>query len=165
MPTQSAGLLPYRFSGDGILEVLIVHPGGPFWAAKDDGAWSIAKGEYDPGEAPEEAANREFREELGKEPPLGTRIYLGELRQPSGKRIRAWAVGGEIDVESIVSNEFEMEWPPRSGRRAFWPEVDRAAWMPAAVAKQKLLKGQVAFVDRLVEWLRESMGSDFDPGA
>jgi len=160
MPTQSAGLLPYRFTEGGVLEVLIVHPGGPFWASKDDGAWSIAKGEYGPDEAPEEAANREFAEELGKEPPLGTRIDLGELRQPSGKRVRAWAVEGELEVESIVSNEFEIEWPPRSGRKAFWPEVDRAAWMPAATAKQKLLKGQVVFVDRLVERLRESSGSE-----
>jgi predicted NUDIX family NTP pyrophosphohydrolase len=165
MPSQSAGLLPYRFGKDGVLEVLIVHPGGPFWADKDDGAWSIAKGEYGPGEAPEHAADREFAEELGKEPPPGTRIDLGELRQPSGKRVRAWAVEGELDVESIVSNEFEMEWPPRSGRRAFWPEVDRAAWMTAATAKRKLLQGQVGFVDRLVERLQQSLGSELVLGA
>jgi len=164
MPAQSAGLLPYRFGEHGVLEVLIVHPGGPFWAGKDDGAWSIAKGEYGPGEAPEEAANREFAEELGTEPPVGTRIDLGELRQPSGKRVRAWAVEAELDADSIVSNQVEIEWPPRSGKKALFPEVDRAAWLPVARAKQKLLKGQVAFVDRLVERLRESEGSDFHLG-
>lgn len=125
MPRQSAGLLPYRFSPERVLEVLLVHPGGPFWAGRDDGAWSIAKGEYGPDEAPEAAANREFAEELGADPPTGTRIELGELRQPGGKRVRAWAVEGQVDAENIVSNHFEMEWPPRSGKTALWPEVDR----------------------------------------
>ncbi len=106
--------------------------GDRFWAGKDDGAWSIAKGEYGPDEEPEAAANREFAEELGQIRPPGRRIELGELRQPSGKRVRAWAVEGEVDAENIVSNDFEMEWPPRSGKRASWPEVDRAAWMPVA---------------------------------
>lgn len=164
MPRQSAGLLPYRFNHNRVLEVLIVHPGGPFWASKDDGAWSIAKGEYSPGEEPQDAANREFAEELGTDPPVGHRIDLGELRQPSGKSVRAWAVEGDLDIARIVSNKVEMEWPPHSGKRAFWPEVDRAAWMPVAVAKQKLLKGQVGFVDRLVEWLRETLGADGDQG-
>jgi predicted NUDIX family NTP pyrophosphohydrolase len=165
MPLPSAGLLPYRFSKDRVLEVLVVHPGGPLWAAKDEGAWSIAKGEYEPGEDPEAAANREFAEELGQEPPTGPRIDLGELRQPSGKRVRAWAVEGDVDTESVVSNEFEMEWPPRSGRKGSWPEVDRAAWVTVASAKRKLLKGQVDFVDRLVERLRDFSGGDFSLGA
>jgi len=165
VPRQSAGLLPYRFSPERVLEVLLVHPGGPFWAGRDDGVWSIAKGEYEPDEAPEAAANREFAEELGADPPTGTRIELGELRQPGGKRVRAWAVEGHVDAENIVSKHFEMEWPPRSGKTALWPEVDRAAWMPVATAKQKLLKGQVAFVDRLVERLEESGESDFSLGA
>jgi predicted NUDIX family NTP pyrophosphohydrolase len=164
MQAKSAGLLPYRFSRDRVLEVLIVHPGGPFWASKDDGAWSITKGEYDFGEDPEAAANREFAEELGHEAPAGDRVDLGELRQPSGKMVRAWAVEGQIDADSIVSNEFEMEWPPRSGRKASWPEVDRAAWVPVATARQKLLKGQVAFLDRLVEQLRGSAADDFSLG-
>jgi predicted NUDIX family NTP pyrophosphohydrolase len=165
VPRQSAGLLPYRFSPERVLEVLLVHPGGPFWAGRDDGVWSIAKGEYEPDEAPEAAANREFAEELGADPPTGTRIELGELRQPGGKWVRAWAVEGQVDAENIVSNHFEMEWPPRSGKTASWPEVDRAAWMPVATAKQKLLKGQVAFVDRLVERLEGSGEGDFSLGA
>ena len=164
MPRQSAGLLPYRFSQNRVLELLIVHPGGPFWASKDDGAWSIVKGEYSPGEEPLDAANREFAEELGTGPPIGPRIDLGELRQPSGKRVRAWAVEGDLDVASIQSNEVEIEWPPYSGKKALWPEVDRAAWVPVAVARQKLLKGQVGFIDRLVDWFSETLGADVDQG-
>ncbi len=155
MPVRSAGLLPYRFSGGGVLEVLVVHPGGPFWAKRDDGAWSIAKGEYEDGQDPEQAANREFAEELGQDPPGGPRLDLGELRQPSGKLVRVWAVEGDLDVANVVSNEFEMEWPPRSGKRASWPEVDRVAWMSAASATRKLTKGQVGFLDRLVAQLRQ----------
>lgn len=164
MPAHSAGLLPYRFGEGRTLEVLVVHPGGPFWANKDDGAWSIAKGEYQPGQDPEEAANREFAEELGQAPPTGPRIDLGELRQPSGKLVRVWAVEGDLDVESVVSNEFEMEWPPRSGEVASWPEVDRAEWMPVTTAKRKLSKGQVGFVDRLVVQLQETPGSGSSQG-
>ncbi len=165
MPARSAGLLLYRFSADLVLEVLVVHPGGPFWANKDDGAWSIAKGEYEPGEDPEEAANREFSEELGQEPPPGPRIDLGELRQPSGKRVRVWAVEGDLDVERVTSNEFEMEWPPHSGKTASWPEVDRAAWVSAASASHKLSKGQVGFLDRLVMTLLETSGKSFSLGS
>ncbi|MGA2804439.1 MAG: NUDIX domain-containing protein [Acidimicrobiales bacterium] len=165
MPARSAGLLLYRFSSDLVLEVLVVHPGGPFWANKDDGAWSIAKGEYELGEDPEEAANREFSEELGQEPPPGPRIDLGELRQPSGKLIRVWAVEGDLDVESVVSNEFEMEWPSHSGRMASWPEVDRAAWTSAASASRKLSKGQVGFLDRLVTRLRQTSEKGFSLGS
>ena len=147
-------MLPYRFGDSRILEVLVVHPGGPFWVNRDDGAWSIAKGEYGPGQDPQEAADREFAEELGQKSPSGPRIDLGELRQPSGKLIRVWAVEGDLHVENIVSNEFEMEWPPHSGKMASWPEVDRAAWMSVASARRKLSKGQVGFVDRLVMQLQ-----------
>ncbi|MGD0875741.1 MAG: NUDIX domain-containing protein [Acidimicrobiales bacterium] len=164
MPVHSAGLLPYRFGDDRILEVLLVHPGGPFWANKDNGAWSIAKGEYEPGEDPREAANREFAEELGQEPPVGPRIDLGEIRQPSGKLVRVWAVEGDLDVENITSNVFEIEWPPHSGNRASWPEVDRASWMSADSAKRKLAKGQVGFVDGLVTRLRETSETSFSLG-
>ena len=145
VPAYSAGLLPYRFAQDGTLEVLIVHPGGPIWAGKDDGAWSIAKGEYHHDEDPQSAADREFAEELGQAPPRGERLDLGELLQPSGKRVRAWAVEADLDARNIVSNEFEMEWPPHSGKMTSWPEVDRAEWMPVAKAEQKLLRGQVEF--------------------
>jgi predicted NUDIX family NTP pyrophosphohydrolase len=156
VPARSAGLLPYRFTYEGIIEVLIVHPGGPLWAARDDGAWSVAKGEYAPGEEPESAAEREFAEELGQVAPPGPRLDLGELRQASGKLVRVWAFEGDLDTASVVSNEFEMEWPPRSGKRARWPEVDRAAWMPVEQARRKLVKAQVGFVDRLVELLASS---------
>ena len=165
MPAHSAGLLPYRFTRGRVLEILVVHPGGPFWLNKDDGAWSIAKGEYEPGEDPETAANREFAEELGQDAPAGERIDLGELRQPGGKVVRAWAVEADLDADHIVSNEFEMEWPPHSDRRTSWPEVDRAEWMSVATAKQKLLKGQVGFADRLVERLGESSLTDFSLGS
>jgi predicted NUDIX family NTP pyrophosphohydrolase len=165
VPAQSAGLLPYRFGGGRTLEVLVVHPGGPFWANKDDGAWSVAKGEYEPGQDPEAAANREFEEELGQAAPVGDRIDLGELRQPSGKLVRVWAVEGDLDVENVTSNEFEMEWPPHSGKTASWPEVDRAAWMSAASVKRKLSKGQVGFVDRLVVRLQETSESGFSLGS
>ena len=165
MPAHSAGLLPYRFTRGRVLEILVVHPGGPFWLNKDDGAWSIAKGEYEPGEDPETAANREFAEELGQDAPAGERIDLGELRQPGGKVVRAWAVEADLDADHIVSNEFEMEWPPRSGKMASWPEVDRAAWVSAASARRKLSKGQVGFVDRLIARLREISGSDFSLGS
>jgi predicted NUDIX family NTP pyrophosphohydrolase len=158
-------LLPYRFGGGRTLEVLVVHPGGPFWANKDDGAWSVAKGEYDPGQDPEAAANREFEEELGQAAPVGDRIDLGELRQPSGKLVRVWAVEGDLDVENVTSNEFEMEWPPHSGKTASWPEVDRAAWMSAASVKRKLSKGQAGFVDRLVVRLQETSESGFSLGS
>ena len=156
MPARSAGLLPYRFSEGMVLEVLVVHPGGPFWANKDDGAWSIAKGEYEPGEDPAEAADREFSEELGKEPPGGPRIDLGEVRQPSGKVIRVWAVAGDLDAADIVSNEFEMEWPPRSGTRARFPEIARAKWFAPEEARRKLKAAQVPFLDRLEAALRSA---------
>ena len=152
-PLRSAGLLLHRAGPDG-LEVLIVHPGGPFWARRDDGAWSIPKGEIDDEtETALAVAHREFREELGSEPPEGDPIALGEVRLKSGKRVEAWALPGDLDVTTIVSNEFETEWPPKSGRTATFPEVDRAAWCSVAVARVKLNPAQVAFLDRLVDAL------------
>lgn len=153
MPKLSAGLLVYRRSDRG-LEVLLVHPGGPYWAKKDDGAWSIPKGEYEPDEDPLEVALREFEEEIGKTPPDPTdAVWLGELRQPSGKVVSAWAVEGDFDVTEAQSNTFEMEWPPRSGRTAEFPEVDRAGWFGLEEARRKLLRGQLGFIDRLSELL------------
>jgi predicted NUDIX family NTP pyrophosphohydrolase len=148
---MSAGLLVYRRS-DGRIEVLLVHPGGPYWVKRDDGAWSLPKGEYEPGEDPLEAAVREFDEELGSEPPdRSDAVSLGQLRQPSGKVVSAWALEGDLDVSEIRSNTFEMEWPPRSGRTGEFPEVDRAAWFDLPAARRKLLRGQVGFLDRLEE--------------
>lgn len=153
MPKLSAGLLVYRRSDRG-LEVLLVHPGGPYWAKKDDGAWSIPKGEYEPDEDPLEVALREFEEEIGKTPPDPTdAVWLGELRQPSGKVVSAWVVEGDVDVTEAQSNTFEMEWPPRSGRTAEFPEVDRAGWFELEGARRKLLRGQLGFIDRLSELL------------
>ena len=153
MPKLSAGLLVYRRTG-GELEVLLVHPGGPFWAKKDGGAWSVPKGEYEPEEDPLEVALREFKEEIGAEPPDHARaVSLGELRQPSGKVVTAWAVEGDLDVSEVRSNTFEMEWPPRSGRTQEFPEVDRAGWFGLEEARRKLLRGQVGFLDRLEELL------------
>jgi predicted NUDIX family NTP pyrophosphohydrolase len=148
MPTLSAGLLLYRGDGPG-LEVLIGHPGGPFWARKDEGAWSIPKGEYAEGEDPWTAAQREFAEEVGTPPPEGPRIDFAPLRQPGGKIITAFAVRGDLDVSGAVSNTFTMEWPPRSGRLREFPEIDRVAWFDLEAARAKLLKGQRPLLDRL----------------
>lgn len=153
MPKLSAGLLVYRRSDRG-LEILLVHPGGPYWAKKDDGAWSIPKGEYEPDEDPLEVALREFEEEIGKTPPdPAGAVSLGELRQPSGKVVSAWALEGDVDVTEVQSNTFEMEWPPRSGRTREVPEVDRAGWFGLEEARRKLLRGQLGFIDRLSELL------------
>ena len=156
MPKRSAGLLLYRRRGGGI-EVLLVHPGGPYWAKRDDGAWSVPKGEYAGDEEPFEVAMREFREELGTAPPeMDTAFYLGERRQPSGKVVNVWAVEGDLDVTNVESNSFEMEWPPRSGRTAEFPEVDRAGWFDPDDARRKLLRGQVPFIDLLIASLSEA---------
>ena len=153
MPKLSAGLLVCRLVDDEP-EVLLVHPGGPYWARKDDGAWSIPKGEYESDEDPLEVATREFREELGTDPPdLGSPMFLGELRQPSGKIVSAWAVQGDVDVSDVRSNTFTMEWPPGSGRTGEFPEVDRAGWFDLETARTKLLRGQLGFIDRLSELL------------
>jgi predicted NUDIX family NTP pyrophosphohydrolase len=149
MPKLSAGLLLYR-SVQGRLEVLLVHPGGPYWAKRDAGAWSLPKGEYSAEEDPLEVAMREFREELGVDPPRDhPPASLGELRQSSGKRVRAWATEGDLDVGTTRSNTFTMEWPPRSGTTREFPEVDRAGWFGLEAARRKLVPGQVGFIDRL----------------
>jgi predicted NUDIX family NTP pyrophosphohydrolase len=149
---RSAGILLYRGQGAG-LEVLLVHPGGPLWASRDDGAWSIPKGEYPDGEEPLDAARREFAEELGSAPPAGEAADLGEIRQKSGKRVRGWALAGDLDAAHITSNTFELEWPPRSGKRIEVPEVDRAEWFGLAAAREKINSGQVPLLDRLEQLL------------
>lgn len=151
MTKRSAGLLVY--TEDDALQVLLVHPGGPFWQHKDDGAWSIPKGEHTADEDPLAAAYREFREELGLPPPAGEASALGEIVQSGGKRVTAWAVRGHVDVSQIVSNEFELEWPPRSGQHRRFPEIDRAAWMPVEQARTKMLPSQLPLLDRLLEQL------------
>jgi predicted NUDIX family NTP pyrophosphohydrolase len=158
---RSAGILMYRRRRLG-LEVLLAHPGGPYWARKDAGAWSIPKGEYEEGEDALEAAKREFAEELGAE-ATGEPLPLGEVRQKGGKRVTAWAVEGDLDATAVNSNTFEMEWPPRSGQRRTFPEVDRVEWFSVDAAREKLNPAQHAFLDRIVERLR---GSDVerDPG-
>ena len=144
---RSAGILLYRHR-DGTLEVLLAHPGGPFWARRDDGAWTIPKGLIDAGETPEAAARREFFEELGAE-AVGTLFPLGSVRQRGGKHVEAFALEGDFDVAALRSNTFETEWPPRSGRMQTYPEIDRAAWMDLATARIKLLEAQRPLLDRL----------------
>ncbi len=152
MAKKSAGLLMYRRRHGG-LEVFLVHPGGPFWAKKDEGSWSIPKGEYSPGEEPLEVAKREFHEETGYQ-ATGEFIPLTPRKQPSGKVFSAWALEGDCDAASIKSNTFSMEWPPHSGKQQEFPEVDRAGWFTIPTAKGKILKGQVAFLDELIEILK-----------
>lgn len=147
MPKLSAGLLMYRCRGCAV-EVFLAHPGGPFWKNKDDGAWSIPKGEYAEGESAIEAAQREFREETGFEPGTDL-ISLGEVKQPSRKLISVWAFEGDCDPANLRSNLFSLEWPPKSGRMTEFPEIDRAAWFTLDAARSKLLKGQLPFLDRL----------------
>lgn len=150
MPVLSAGLLLYRHRGD-VLEVLIGHPGGPFWARKDEGAWSIPKGEYTSGEDPWEAARREFAEEVGVPAPDGPRLDLGMIKQPSGKMLTVFAVGADLDLGNFRSNTFTLEWPKGSGRLQEFPELDRIAWLSAPEASIKLVKGQRAIIDRLTD--------------
>jgi predicted NUDIX family NTP pyrophosphohydrolase len=154
MTKRSAGILMYRGSGPK-LELLLVHPGGPFWASKDDGAWSIPKGEYDAAEDPLACAIREFQEELGRSPVSGpTRVAnLGEIAQPSRKLVTAYAIQGDFDPAALKSNQFELEWPPNSGKLQSFPEVDRAAWFAPDAARQKIQPGQAPFIDRLLERL------------
>jgi predicted NUDIX family NTP pyrophosphohydrolase len=144
---QRAGLLLYRHR-EGRLEVLLVHPGGPLWTRKDDGAWSIPKGELEPGEDGLTAARREFEEETGAR-PSGTFIALDPVKQPTGRIIHVWTIEAGFDPATLRSNLFEMEWPPRSGRRAQFPEVDRAAWFTLEQAAVKILKGQAPFLTQL----------------
>jgi predicted NUDIX family NTP pyrophosphohydrolase len=149
----SAGLLLYRFRGIGnnTVEVLIAHPGGPLWARRDDGAWSIPKGEYAAGEDPWAAAQREFAEEIGLAPPDGPRIDLGAVKQPSGKVVTVFAVHRDLDVTDAHSNTFQLKWPRGSGTLREFPEVDRVGWFTVAQARAKLLAGQQPFLDRLME--------------
>jgi predicted NUDIX family NTP pyrophosphohydrolase len=152
MPKYSAGVLLYRIAGD-VAQVLIGHPGGPFWARKDDGAWSIPKGEYEPDEDPWAAAQREFAEELGCAVPAGPRMTFDPVKQPSGKVVSVFAVSADLDVTEAHSNTFTLEWPKGSGRLQEFPELDRVGWFPVAQARRKLLKGQVAFLDLLMAQL------------
>ena len=156
MPKQTAGLMPFR-ERDGQLEVMLTHPGGPYWAGKDDGAWTIAKGEIEDGESPLATARREFEEETGFS-PNGELIELQPLRQRGGKIVHAWAMRADFDAAAMRSHMFSMEWPPKSGRYQEFPEADRADWFPVTVARRKILKGQVGFLDELAE-RRRSPGS------
>jgi len=149
---QSAGILVYRRKGAAI-EVLIVHPGGPFWAKKDKGAWSVPKGEFEEGEEGQVAAKREFREELGHPVPEGEYVELGTVKNKSGKVIHAWAVEGDLDVSIVKSNTFQMEWPPKSGQQQDFQEVDKAGWFSPEKAMEKLNQAQVPLVERLTEEL------------
>lgn len=147
MSKQSAGILLYRKRA-GTLEVLLVHPGGPFWAKKDNGAWSIPKGEFNAGEDPESVARREFLEETGV-PLEGGGVALKPVRQSGGKMVYAWAMQGNVDAAAIKSNTFTLEWPPRSGKTQEFPEVDRAAWFPLPLARKKILKSQLPLLEQL----------------
>jgi predicted NUDIX family NTP pyrophosphohydrolase len=152
MPRRSAGILLHRPGADG-QEVLLVHPGGPYWARRDDGGWSIPKGEHEDDEDARSCALREFAEELGTPPPDAPLTDLGEVRQRAGKRVTAWALAGDLDASAVRSNTFMLEWPPRSGQLREFPEVDRAGWFSIAEARRKLLPAQTPFLDRLVEHL------------
>lgn len=148
MAKRSAGILLYR-RRDGEIEIFLVHPGGPFWMKKDAGAWSIPKGEYAEGDDPLEAAKREFREETGFDLQVGALHELSEIKLASGKVVTAWAVEGDCDAATIQSNTFSIEWPPKSGKKQEFPEVDRAAWFSFAEARNKINAAQCAFLDRL----------------
>ena len=155
MPKKSAGLLLYRLVDDDPgIEVLLVHPGGPFWRHKDEGAWTIPKGEFDDSEDPLEAAKREFKEELGSAPPPDNYLPLRPIKQKNKKTVHAWAVKGDFDPASLNSNTFVIEWPPKSRRMQEFPEVDRAEWFAPKVARQKILAGQPALIDELLELLK-----------
>jgi predicted NUDIX family NTP pyrophosphohydrolase len=151
MPKRSAGLLMYR-RRDGQVEVFLVHPGGPFWAKKDIGAWSICKGEYAESELPLEAAKREFQEETGFT-AQGSFHELGVVQQASGKLVTAWAFEGDCDPSKLISNHCQVEWPPRSGRMIEIPEVDRGGWFSIEAARERILKAQEPFLDRLSQML------------
>ena len=154
MPKRSAGILPHR-KLRGELQVLLVHPGGPFWRNRDEGAWSLAKGEYGEEEAPEAAARREFTEETGWD--VSADLHpLGEIRQKGGKYLTAFALAQDFEPTSFVSNTFELEWPPRSGRFQSFPEIDQVAWLSPSAARQKILTSQAPLLDRLEELLRKA---------
>ena len=146
----SAGILLHRRRGEGV-EVLLAHPGGPFWKTKSDGVWTIPKGEFDPDrETPFDAARREFQEELGHPAPVGDMIELGEVTQKGGKRVIAFAVEGDLDGSTIMSNTFVVEWPPKSGRMVEFPEIDRVEWFPVDSARSVINAAQAEFLDRLL---------------
>jgi predicted NUDIX family NTP pyrophosphohydrolase len=149
-PRRSAGILLWRRNDDGGLEVLLGHPGGPFFAKRDDDVWSILKGEYDADEDPLTVARREFEEESGHVPPDGAPVPLGEIRQKGGKLVVAWALEGDLDPSTATSNTFRMEWPPHSGRTIDVPEIDRVGWFDLETARAKLKAAQHLFLDRLV---------------
>jgi predicted NUDIX family NTP pyrophosphohydrolase len=151
MPKLGAGVLLYRYR-NGRLEVFLVHPGGPFWAKKDLAAWSIPKGEYDAGEKPEDAAKREFQEETGFAIP-GVMRELGVVKQAGGKIVSAWCCEGDCDPADLISNTFVMEWPPHSGRKSEFPEVDRGAWFSLAAAREQILKSQAPLLEKLEQLL------------
>jgi predicted NUDIX family NTP pyrophosphohydrolase len=152
---RSAGMLVFRRRRRAGLEVLLAHPGGPFWARRDLGAWSLPKGEYPPDEDPVDAARREFLEELGLPAPSGRLLPLGEVRQASGKVVTAWAVEGDLDPAAIVPGTFELEWPRGSGTTRSFPEVDRVGWFPLVEARERILSGQRELLDRLEARLAE----------
>ena len=157
MGKKSAGLMLYRQAADGSgLEILLVHPGGPFWRKKDDGAWTVPKGELDDHEEPLTAAKREFKEELGWPAPDGVYFSLGLIKQKGGKTVYAWAVEGDFDPAKMDSNTFTCEWPPNSKRMQEFPEVDRAEWFTPETATRKILAAQVPLIDELLQKLRES---------
>jgi len=162
MTKLSAGFLMFRRSGEKI-EVLLVHPGGPFWAKKDLATWSLPKGEYDEGEDPFAAAAREFEEETGIHPD-GQFVSLGQIRQPSGKLVTAWAFEGECDCTKIKSNLFSMEWPKGSGRMQEFPEIDRGEFFTLPIAQRKILKGQIGFLERLAEQFGQKVVSEAAAG-
>ncbi len=155
MPRRSAGILLYRRNPTGCLEVLLAHPGGPIWKHRDTGAWTLPKGEYEPGEEAEAVARREFEEETGHPAPDGPAIDLGEIRQKGGKIVAAWAIEGDLDPALASSNTFPLEWPPRSGRWIAVPEIDRVAWFSPDDARTRLKETQVPLVERLLDALSE----------
>ena len=152
MPKVSAGILLFKHEASQ-LRVFLVHPGGPLWKSKGDGAWSIPKGEYGAGEDPLAAAKREYEEELGAAPPEGDYLALGDVRQAGGKTVSAWAVEGDFDPAALKSNTVEIEWPPKSRKRVSFPEVDRGEWFSLAEARAKILAGQLPFLHRLQDLL------------
>jgi predicted NUDIX family NTP pyrophosphohydrolase len=158
MMKRSAGILLYRGRG-ATLDLLLVHPGGPFWANKDKGAWSIPKGEYAADEDPLAVAKREFGEELGSQPPEGSYVELGELKQPTRKLITIFAAKGDFDPATLRSNPFELEWPRGSGRMRSFPEVDRAQWFALTEAREKIQAGQAPSIDRLLAQMNKLKGT------
>jgi predicted NUDIX family NTP pyrophosphohydrolase len=147
---RSAGILLYKVDKSNEPAFFLVHPGGPFFAKKDNGSWTIPKGEIEPDEDPLETAKREFEEETGTK-PTGIFISLGEIKQKGGKTVQAWAVEGDLDIEKILCNTFEIEWPPKSGQRKSFPEIDKAGWFAFPEAREKINEAQSIFLDRVVE--------------